>query len=263
MYFEGNGGGGAAPEEFDADIAGAYIKNFAPMYAVSAATEPRPTGSDWAYTFVAPTALKPYLWFCAKVVRDDDTTWYTTPVMIGMYQAKGEQGDPGVRGLKGDSGEPGGDGLPGNDGEPGISEDLLALIEQYTTQKFFLATGADAHADAFEEVYLVQTGVFTELFTTVAAVYDGTVVKDDVIDLFVFESESEKLAPLSGHIVGTGTLTSLKSTKVVAVQVTVTDADISLLVLEETNAGEDDGDGWMFSTNMRWLNTNSIPLVEE
>ena len=123
MYFEGNGGGGAAPEEFDANIAGAYIKNFAPMYAVSAATEPRPTGSDWSYAYVAPSELKPYLWFCAKVERSDGEVWYTTPIMIGMYQAKGEQGARGPRGLKGDSGEQGGDGLPGNDGEKGEKGD--------------------------------------------------------------------------------------------------------------------------------------------
>ena len=107
----------------DTGAAGKGIKSIAEKYLASSANSGVTTStSGWTSTIQLTDTTKKYLWNYEIVTYTDNTTYTSTPVIIGTHGATGSQGpkgDTGSQGPKGDTGATGSQGPKGDTGAAG------------------------------------------------------------------------------------------------------------------------------------------------
>lgn len=113
------GNTGATGPKGDTGATGKGIKSITNYYLASSSSSGITTStSGWTTTIQNVTSSKKYLWNYEVVTYTDNSTYSTTPCMIGAY---GETGSTGPQGPKGDTGATGSTGPQGPQGEKGAT----------------------------------------------------------------------------------------------------------------------------------------------
>ncbi len=117
---------------------GKGIKSISEYYLAStAATGVTTSTSGWTAAMQTTTIIKRYLWNYEVVTYSDNTTFVSTPVIIGTHGDTGPQGETGPAGPKGDTGPQGAAGPQGATGAKGADGQML-----YATSATAAATAA-------------------------------------------------------------------------------------------------------------------------
>ena len=109
------GATGAQGPKGDTGATGKGVKTITNYYLASTSSSGVTTStSGWTTTVQNVTATNKYLWNYEVVTYTDNTTYSTTPCVIGAYGNTGATGPQGAQGPKGDTGATGSTGATGN-----------------------------------------------------------------------------------------------------------------------------------------------------
>ena len=109
------GATGAQGPKGDTGATGKGVKTITNYYLASTSSSGVTTStSGWTTTVQNVTATNKYLWNYEVVTYTDNTTYSTTPCVIGAYGNTGATGPQGPQGPKGDTGATGSTGATGN-----------------------------------------------------------------------------------------------------------------------------------------------------
>lgn len=127
------GATGAKGDKGDTGATGKGISSIVNYYLVSSASSGVTTStSGWSTAIKTTTETNKYLWNYERITYTDNSTFNSTPCIIGTHGATGPQGakgDTGATGAKGDKGDTGATGPQGPTGSAG--KGISSITEYY------------------------------------------------------------------------------------------------------------------------------------